>query len=110
MIEIHPTELDARAVDAMCRSGAPCRLLDVREPWENAICALPGSINIPMEEIPERVAELPRDRPLVVICHHGHRSQQVMAWLRSRGFGNAINLQGGMDAWAREVDPAMPTY
>jgi rhodanese-related sulfurtransferase len=85
-------------------------LLDVREPWEVSLCGLPEAMTIPMNEIPDRLDTLPRDRPLVVLCHHGARSYQVMEWLRRQGYENAINLDGGIDAWARSVDPDMATY
>ena len=85
-------------------------LLDVREPWEVAVGALPEAMTIPMNELADRLDTLPVDRPLVVLCHHGQRSGQVTAWLRRLGYENAVNLEGGIDAWARAVDPAMPTY
>ena len=85
-------------------------LLDVREPWEVALGALPEAMTIPMNELPDRLEALPADRPLVVLCHHGQRSGHVTAWLRRQGYDNAVNLEGGIDAWARTVDPAMPTY
>ena len=85
-------------------------VLDVREADELAICRLEGSLHIPMSEIPARIAELPTDHPLVVICHHGARSQIVVDFLRNAGFGNAVNLDGGIEAWACEIDPSMPRY
>ena len=93
------------------RHGADApAILDVREPWERDICRLDGSIDIPMAEVPARVAELPADRPLVVVCHHGMRSLQVTRWLRMQGYGSACNLQGGIDAWASQIDAAMKRY
>jgi len=94
----------------MRENGEAHVLLDVREPWETALCAVDGSLNIPMNEIPSRLEELPRDRPLVVMCHHGVRSLRVADWLGQNGFSNAINLRSGIDAWAREIDPDMQTY
>jgi rhodanese-related sulfurtransferase len=85
-------------------------MLDVREPWEVRICLLPGSKHIPMREIPARVHDLPIDHEIVVICHDGHRSQHVANFLAQRGYENVYNLQGGIDAWAREVDTRMPRY
>jgi rhodanese-related sulfurtransferase len=94
------------------RRAAPdaVALLDVRDPWEVEICQLPGSINIPLAQLPGRLDALPRDGMLVVLCHHGMRSQQAAHWLRANGIPNAVNLTGGIDAWARLVDPAMRTY
>ena len=85
-------------------------LLDVREPWEVAIAALPGSLNIPMGEIPARLDELDGGRPVICICHHGVRSMHVARFLAMQGLDPIFNLAGGMDAWAREVDPNCPTY
>ena len=87
-------------------------LLDVREPWEFRICHLEGSALIPMRDIPRAVseAEIARDRQVIVICHHGIRSRQVALYLEHMGYPDVINLQGGVEAWARDVDPSMPTY
>lgn len=85
-------------------------VLDVREGWELGICALPDITHIPMGQIPARVDELDPDQEIVVVCHHGVRSLRVAYFLQSRGFKKLYNLQGGMDAWAREIDPAMHKY
>jgi rhodanese-related sulfurtransferase len=85
-------------------------LLDVREPWEFQHCHIEGSELIPMGHIPTAHQELDFDRKTVVICHHGIRSRHVAQYLENMGFTNLINLSGGVDAWAREVDPHMPTY
>ena len=86
-------------------------LLDVREGWEIAQCALPGITHIPMQEIPLRQQELDPDTPTVVICHHGMRSYQVGLFLeRNNGFAQLFNLSGGVAAWAEQVDPAFPRY
>lgn len=89
---------------------SPPLLLDVREPWEFDVCRLPGAKLMPMRSIPARYLELQRDAEIVVVCHHGARSYQVAMFLEHQGFGNVINLYGGMAAWSRDVDPAMPTY
>jgi rhodanese-related sulfurtransferase len=86
------------------------RLLDVREPWELQIARIDGSENIPMQQIPAIAEELDRTHPTVVICHHGVRSLQVVAFLTRMGFANMHNLQGGIDAWSKHVDPAVPVY
>lgn len=85
-------------------------ILDVREPWECQICALPNSINIPMGQIPARLGELDPDQEIIVLCHHGIRSYQVCNFLQSNGFENLYNLKGGIDAWSKEIDPAMQKY
>lgn len=88
----------------------PLLLLDVREAWEVAISAFPGALHVPMREIPSRVDELPSQRPIVCICHHGARSAQVALFLEHRGFQRVYNLAGGIDAWTREVDATIPRY
>lgn len=91
-------------------SRAKPLLLDVREPWEFETCKIEGSQSLPMRSIPQRLAELDADAEIVAICHHGMRSQQVAAFLEQNGFGKLYNLQGGVAAWAAQVDPKMPTY
>ncbi|HET9735665.1 MAG TPA: rhodanese-like domain-containing protein [Burkholderiales bacterium] len=85
-------------------------LLDVREPWEFQTCRIPQSLLMPVREVPARLAELEGAREIVVICHHGARSLRVALFLQSRGHTRVYNLAGGVDAWARSVDPAMPVY
>lgn len=85
-------------------------LLDVRELWEFDTCHLEGSLHIPMGEITRRLDELPNDQEIVVICHHGIRSMQVARFLLHNGFEKVINLSGGVDGWAKDVDPDMPLY
>jgi rhodanese-related sulfurtransferase len=88
----------------------PPLLLDVREPWEMQICRLQGATAMPMRSVPERVAELAPEQPVVVICHHGVRSLQVALYLARLGFSQVYNLQGGMAAWADQVDPQTARY
>ncbi len=85
-------------------------LLDVREPWEFETCKLDGALLAPMASIPGRMQDLDPEAETVVICHHGGRSMQVAVYLERNGFGRLHNLAGGMDAWARTVDPSMATY
>ena len=103
--EITPVELKQRLVAA----DAPF-LLDVREPREFDYCHLEGAVLIPMAELPRRAAELPADREIVAICHHGVRSFQAAAFLRQNFGLDVTNLQGGIAAWAQEVDPTMKQY
>jgi len=95
---------------AHLEEGTTPVLLDVREPWEYAICHLPGTVLIPMRDLPARMSELNQEAEIVVICHHGVRSYHAARYLETLGFGDVINLSGGMAAWADEVDPAMPRY
>lgn len=85
-------------------------LLDVREPWELALCRIDGSVHIPLAQLPSRLAELDPARPTVVICHHGVRSLHAGAFLERQGFEDVVNLHGGIDGWARSVDPSMAVY
>lgn len=85
-------------------------LLDVREDEEIAICRLSGSLHIPMNLIPLRHNELPDDVPIVVYCHHGIRSLNVVRYLMHVGFENVYNLSGGIDAWSLHIDPSMTRY
>lgn len=95
--------------DGLQKQPAPL-LLDVREEDEVRLCALPGSLHIPMNLIPLRHNELPDDIPIIVYCHHGIRSLNVARYLAHVGFENMANLQGGIDAWARQIDPTMARY
>lgn len=93
--------------------GAPQsrpRLLDVREPWEFQLAHIEGSELLPMQTIPNQIDQLDRSHPTVVICHHGTRSLQVVAFLERLGFENLHNLRGGIDAWARQVDVRVALY
>ncbi len=105
MRQLRPAEL----AQYLAAGHAPV-LLDVREPWEAGICRVPGSTLIPMRDLPARVNELNKEAETVVICHHGVRSYHAARYLESLGFGDVINLSGGVAAWADEVDPAMPRY
>lgn len=103
-------ELGPGAVAALLTDGSRPQLLDVREAWELATAALPGASHIPMGEVPDRLDELDPARPVIVLCHHGGRSARVALYLERKGFRDVINLAGGIDAWAREQDPAVPRY
>ena len=107
MQRIDPPELKAWIDDAGRR---PPMLLDVREPWEFEICHIAGSQPMPMHSVPARLAELDPATEIVVICHHGMRSAQVCMFLARQGFERVINLEGGVDAWAGQVEPSMARY
>ncbi len=85
-------------------------LLDVREPWEFQLAKIDGAENLPMGQIPASIDTIEKARSTVVICHHGVRSLQVVAFLQHHGFANLHNLQGGIAAWSRDVDPQVSTY
>lgn len=103
-------EINVQDLAQLKNQGIPHAVLDVREPDEIAICAIAGSLSVPMQRIPGHLAALPRDIPLIVMCHHGGRSRMVTQYLRNNGFDNAVNLTGGIDSWARTVDPDMSRY
>lgn len=103
--QLTPAQLKER----LAHDAAPV-VLDVREPWEVAVCALPGARHIPMRDIPAQAEALPRDKDIVVLCHHGIRSQHVASFLERLGFERIYNLAGGIDAWARDVEPSMAKY
>jgi rhodanese-related sulfurtransferase len=92
------------------RSRAAHRILDVRESPELEICQLDGALHIAMGDVPARLNELPKDQPVVVMCHHGVRSRIIVGFLRDTGFTNAVNLEGGIDAWARQIDASVARY
>jgi rhodanese-related sulfurtransferase len=85
-------------------------LLDVREPWEFDKARIEGATLIPMRELPSRIGQIDEDKEVVAICHHGGRSMQVAMFLEKHGFKRVHNLEGGIDAWSRTVDPAVPLY
>lgn len=85
-------------------------LVDVREPNEVEVAALPGALHIPMREIPQRLDELDRQEDLVVMCHGGARSRQVAGYLLATGFERVFSLIGGIDAWSQQIDPRVPRY
>lgn len=102
---IAPKEL-ARRIAA----GERFVLLDVREPEELAICRLPDSLSIPLGEVPRRLGELERQATIVCVCHHGVRSANAAGLLVRAGFPAVLNLAGGVERWALEVDPTLPRY
>lgn len=106
-----PIEIDVHEMSRLLREQPDkVFLLDVREPDEIAICRIAGSTVIPMGEIPSRLNELPKDRQILVHCHHGGRSMRVTQFLRARGFANTTNIAGGIDAWSLEIDPTVARY
>jgi rhodanese-related sulfurtransferase len=107
MEHIGPTDLQAWLADPA--RPAPC-ILDVREPWEQALCRIAGSVAMPMGQVPMRLKELDPRHDCVVVCHHGLRSLQVAMFLEYSGFARVFNLRGGIDLWAAEVQPDMRRY
>jgi rhodanese-related sulfurtransferase len=105
--EIEPAEAQKQL------SSKQAVLLDVREPEEFAVAHLESSVLIPMQSIPpqlQRVEQIADENTLLVLCHHGVRSLQVVAWLRAQGIENCYSVTGGIDRWSRELDPSVPRY
>jgi rhodanese-related sulfurtransferase len=104
--EISPTQ-----VKALQQRGETFTLLDVRAAWEYAASRIEGAKHMPMGDIPSRAhQELDPDDHIVVVCHHGVSSLMVANWLRQQGYENAQSMRGGIDGWARTVDPKVPLY
>jgi rhodanese-related sulfurtransferase len=103
-------EISVGQVHAMKKRGDVFTLLDVREPWELEKARIEGTKNIPMGSITARSPELDREEHIVVMCHHGMRSLTVANWMRQQGFEKAQSMRGGIDGWARTVDPKIPLY
>lgn len=99
-------------------SGTAPVVLDVREPWELQTASVTPEgfvlLHVPMQSLPARLTELKttyaEDQPIVCLCHHGIRSQQVANYLVRNGFTNVVNLDGGIAAWALELDPRIAQY
>ncbi len=108
--QVRPSEFDAwrQAQDGRAL------LLDVREPWEVQLAGVAPAdfdvLAIPMNQVPARLAELPQDRPIACLCHHGARSQRVALFLAQQGYTDVANIAGGIDAWSHERDPQVPRY
>ena len=102
-------EMSVEQLKARLEKGEELFLLDVREPFEYEIANLKGRL-IPLGDLPARLDELDKDREIVVYCHHGNRSRYTAEFLQSQGFRSVINLAGGIDAWATEIDPKMSRY
>jgi rhodanese-related sulfurtransferase len=104
------TQVDPAGLKAKMDARQPFCLLDVREPWEVALASIPGSLSIPMNEIPARLEELRTAGEIIVMCRSGGRSQRIADFLAAQGFARVGNLQGGITAWSRDIDPSVPEY
>jgi sulfur-carrier protein adenylyltransferase/sulfurtransferase len=104
-----------RTINAIQLSGElaspnPPVVVDVREPWEAELASIPGSILIPVGQLPDRIGELDTDSDIVLYCHHGSRSDRALQFLERMEFTHVRHLTGGIDAWAVKVDPTLPRY
>jgi rhodanese-related sulfurtransferase len=107
-----PLEVDCRGVKQRLDAGEDLVLVDCRESDEHEIVRLAAARLLPMSQLMVRVGELEdvRQRPLVVMCHHGGRSMRVATWLRQQGFNRAQSMAGGIDRWAEEIDKTLARY
>ena len=108
---MHEFECSAEDLKRRLGGGEPLRLIDCREPWEFELVRLEGAELIPMNETPGRIEEYrSADVPVVVYCHHGVRSMNVVGWLRDQGLKDVWSLAGGIDRWSLTIDPSVPRY
>jgi len=106
-----PLEITPLEVKQRLDSGEKLRLIDVREPFEYQQAHIDGSELIPMRAVPQTLPSLESEEAtLIVFCHHGMRSLQVVSWLREQGLERASSMAGGIDRWSLEIDPAVPRY
>jgi len=103
-------EVSPEQVKAKLDAGDDFTLLDCRNDDERAFCRIEPSMHIPMRQTPERLDEIPRDKPVIVYCHHGVRSMQVAGFLKQQGFDDVHSMAGGTDAWSLAIDPNLPRY
>jgi rhodanese-related sulfurtransferase len=108
-----PLEITARDAKQRLDAGETLHLVDVREPNEFAICKIEGATLVPMRQVPGELVDLQAkasSAPLIVFCHHGMRSLNVVHWLREQGLENCASMSGGIEAWSLTVDPTVPRY
>jgi len=111
MADSHPLELTVQETQRLlAETPGDVVLIDVREPHEVELCRIAGAEHIPMRQIPEHVGALPKDKHLLIHCHHGGRSLRVTQYLRANGYDAVSNVAGGIDAWSLVIDPTVPRY
>ena len=103
-------QLSAQAAAALISENSNAAILDVREDWEWQRVHLAHSTHLPMSRLSSNWHSLAPERCWLVLCHHGVRSAQVVAWLTQQGLPDVINVAGGIDAWSLTVDPHLPRY
>lgn len=110
--EVTPRDVKALMDAGRIGEGGDVLLLDVRTPAELAAAAIEGAVAVPMQELRAALPDLEAyaDGPVIVSCHHGGRSLQVTAFLREQGFEDVKSMAGGIDVWAREIDPSLARY
>ncbi|HEV3218619.1 MAG TPA: rhodanese-like domain-containing protein [Candidatus Acidoferrales bacterium] len=104
-IQIEPKELKVKL-----DTGAKVLVVDVREPWEVQIASIAGATLVPLNSLPANMKLFDGAEEVVIFCHHGMRSLNAAAWLRSQGVDGARSLTGGIERWSTEIDPSVPHY
>lgn len=102
--------ISVKELSEYINSGKKIPIIDVREQFEWEICRIEGTKNIPMSRLTESIEHMPSDESTVIMCHHGVRSLNVIHYLETKGYDKLINLEGGIHAWALEVDRGMAKY
>ena len=102
--------IEPQSLKQMVDEGQDFVLLDVRESWESQVACIPGTILIPLRDLPRRVNELNPRQEIVVYCHHGVRSLDAAYLLQQLGFKRVASLIGGIDQWSRVIDPTLERY
>jgi rhodanese-related sulfurtransferase len=107
-----PAEISPRELARHLENGRPVQMIDVRQPWEHEVARLAGSVLIPLNDLPQRLKEVPSDGSAIVVlyCHHGVRSLSAATYLHRLGYIHVLSLAGGIDAWSCEVDPDVARY
>ena len=108
-----PWEITPRDVKQRLDAGERLHLIDVREPGEHQLTRIDGAELVPMRSVPavlQQLEALSDEAPLIVFCHHGVRSMQVVNWLREQGLAACQSMAGGIDRWSLEIDPSIPRY
>jgi rhodanese-related sulfurtransferase len=107
---VNVPEITVTKVHAMRERGDPFTLLDIREKWESDLVTIDGSHYVTMEEVPSKLSDFDKEKPMVVYCHKGVRSAAVAVYLLNQGFLNVKSMVGGIHAWALQIEPTLPTY
>lgn len=108
-----PLEISATEVKRRLDAGEKLHLIDVREPQEFLLAKIDGATLVPMRSVPGELQDLEKradEAPLIVFCHHGVRSLNVVNWLRGQGVENCTSMAGGIDAWSLQADAGVPRY
>lgn len=105
-----PSQISVQDLFKSLKQGEDLVLIDVRESWERDLASIEGSLHIPATNFLAQMNDLDPDKKTVVFCHHGVRSLQICYLLQQLGFDRVRNLERGIDAWSKEIDPKVPVY